>query len=221
MTEKKQIRSHATALPTGIRWCSGILGLLLIGLAAMLIAWCFPTAYEWKGDGTMVKSTRAVSDLSGVVTALVLAGVGLFVFALNGVRLVKFGAGSLVAEGSQAVEYAKRRMEHPPSDEDARKVDLPDDEDVEPTEAPAAVLDGDMAVFELNDVPTKVIRDALVQWPDTAGSPPDSLAEFQFASRKRGRGSHPWILKFEARPEVRVFYGGRGKSGATVRPVEG
>ena len=152
MTEKKQSRSEVAALPTWARWCAAVLGLLLIGLAALLLTWCFPTAYEWKGDGTLVKSTRAVSDLSGIVTALVLAGVGLLAFALNGVRLVKFGAGSIVAEGSPAVEYAKRRMENPPSDEDAREVDLPDEEDVEPTETPAAVLDGEMAVYELGDV---------------------------------------------------------------------
>lgn len=217
MAEKQQARTEVVPLVTWARWVSALLGLALLGLGVVAVTCEFPTAHEWSGDGSLVKRTRSISDLSGVLTVLAAAGIGLLAYALNGVRLVKFGVGSVVAEGSRAVESFK---EHPPSEAEAKSVQVPEVEEVEPTRDPAAVLDDDMAVFELADVPSRVVADALAMWPADAGDCPSTLGRFEYASRRRGRGPHPWILKFKDRPEVRVFYGGRGKSDATVRRSE-
>ncbi len=195
------------------RRTSFVLGLVLAGLSIAAVLARFPTAYEWASDGSVVKSSRTVSDISGVATALAISGVALLAYAMNGVRLTKFGVGSVVAEGSSAV---KSFREHPPSEADAKSVEV-DAEEVEPTREPAAVLDDQMAVFELADVPSRVINDALAHWPADAGEPPSTLGAFEYASRRRGRGPYPWILKFAGHPEIRVFYGGRGKRDPTVR----
>lgn len=214
MANNRQSRAEVVLLARWARWIAALLGLALLALGVLAVAGCFPTGYEWSGAGSLVKSTRSVSDLSGIVTTLAIAGVALLVYALNGVRLVKFGAGSVVAEGSPAVESFK---EHPPSEAEAKEVNVPEVEEVEPIRAPAEVLDDEMAVFELASVPSRVISDALARWPADAGDPPGTLGQFEYASRRRGRGPHPWILKFKDRTEVRVFYGGRSKSAATVK----
>lgn len=209
-------RDDVVPLATWTRIASAALGMALIGAGVLLVTTRFPTTHEWSGNGTLLKSSRSVSDLAGIVTASVLSGVAFLAYALNGVRIVRFGIGPLVAEGSAAVQHFK---EQPPSEHSAEDVELPD-ADVEPMKAPAAVLGDAMAVFELADVPARVIADALRSWPAAAGDPPEALDSFEYASRRQGRGPHPWILKFRNRPEIRVFYGGRGKSDATVKPVE-
>jgi hypothetical protein len=223
MADTKQAEAEdIVLLATSVRWATALFGLTLLAVGVFAVIGCFPTMYEWDEHGSMVKSIRAVSDLSGIVTALTISGVALIAYALNGVRLLKFGAGSVVAEGSSAVQRFKA---HPPSEAEAKTVSPPkadevEEQEVEPTRNPAAVLNEDMAVFELSDVPSRVIGDALTNWPSVAGDRPSNLAQFEYASRRQGQGPHPWILKFRDRPEVRVFYGGRGKRDATVRRTD-
>ena len=77
-----------------------------------------------------------------------------------------------------------------------------------------------LSVFELKDVPLRVISDALNNWP--ANNPlPNNLAEFEFATRKQGKGNHPWILKFNGCKPVTISYGGRAKTGSTVGTHQG
>ncbi|MCL4686710.1 hypothetical protein KJ059_18380 [Myxococcota bacterium] len=186
-------------------------------MAAALLFCQFPTTFELNGKGEIVKQTRSVGDLATIATACLIGGAALLVYALNGVRLVRVGLGSIVAEGSSAGESASKYYARPPT-ESVQNIDLPGDPP-EPTEAPAKQLtavDDEVAVFELLDVPVQVVLDALGQWPDSAGRKPGTLADFQFATRKRGKGNHPWTLKFRDCTPVKVSYGGRGKADGTV-----
>ncbi len=199
------------------RWTAACFGLALIGLAVLAIICQFPTAFEKDAHGAIIKSTRSVADLATIATACLLGGTALLVYALNGVRLVRVGLGSLVAEGSSAAESATKYYAHPPT-ESVQEVNA-EGEPPEPTEPPAKQLfadDDEMAVFELQDVPLRVILDALQKWPSSAGRKPETLADFQFAVRKRGKGNHPWILKFRDCTPAKVSYGGRGKAEGTV-----
>jgi len=209
--------SHTWRLDTWARWVSGVFGLVLVGLAVALLLCPFPTAFEMDGKNEITKQTRSVADLATIATALFLGGAAFLVYALNGVRLVRVGLGSLVAEGSSAAESASKYYAQPPT-ESVQNIEA-GGAPPEPTEAPAKQLTADndqVAVFELRDVPVQVILDALSQWPDSAGRKPGTLADFQFATRKRGKGNHPWTLKFRDCTPVKVSYGGRGKAEGTV-----
>ena len=217
--DNSQEQVRVEPLVTWARWAAGLLGLSLVALAIASIVLPFATSYEWGSGGAIDKSARNASDLATFATTALVAGAALFAYAINGVRLVRLGVGSVAIEGNPTVDAAKEHQSRPPADS-VGEVELPEEDDVRPVEQPAAELvtrDGTVGVFELKDVPARVIRDALEKWPASVGSPPDSLGEFQFATRKRGKGPHPWILKFQSKPEVRVFYGGRSKSGATVK----
>ncbi len=193
MTDKRE-SEEVKRLVWWERGLAALLGLALLALGILAVAGCFPTAYEWNAYGSLVKSTRSVSDLSGIVTALAIAGVALLAYALNGVRLIKFGAGSLNFEGGPEVKSTTQQtLEEVPAGTDPLNRDA---------------------------VPVQVIADAIAAWPPEAGDPPTDLEQFESASHREGRGSHPWFLKFKDRPVVRVFYGGRGRTGPHVSSRE-
>lgn len=195
MERKRENEAKVKQLATWERWVAAVLGVALLALGVLAVVGCFPTAYEWSGNGSLVKSTRSVSDLSGLVTVLATAGVALLIYALNGVRLIKFGAGSFNFEGGPEVTAT-------------------------PQQSLAAVPGANTPPAERGAVPVQVIADAISAWPPDAGDPPTALDQFESGWRREGRGSHPWFLKFKDRPVVRVFYGGRGRSGPHVSSPE-
>ncbi len=142
--------------------------------------------------------------------AMFLAGVGLFVYGFNGYRLARVGFGSFNAEMSSPAISA-RKIE----DAQTKQVEVRGEasDSPEATEAPVAQVpvegEGEFDVFKLEDIPLSVVKDALARWPDSE-RPPDNLGEFEFAMRKRGKGNHPWTLKFRGRKALSVWYGSRG-----------
>jgi hypothetical protein len=192
MTDKRE-GEEVKRLVAWERWLAALLGVALLALGTIAVVRCFPTGYEWNNYG-LVKSTRSVSDLSGIVTAVAIAGVALIAYALNGVRLIKFGAGSLNFEGGPEVKATPQQTL---------------------AEVPASTTP-----LQRGAVPVQVIADAIAAWPPEAGDPPTDLDQFESASHREGRGSHPWFLKFKDRPVVRVFYGGRGRTGPHVSSRE-
>lgn len=195
MADKRPDEADLKRLAAWERCVAGVLGLALLALVILAVVGCFPTAYEWNGYGSLVKSTRSVSDLSGIATALAVAGVALIAYALNGVRLVKFGAGSLNFDAGPEVNVTTQQT----------LADVPG---------------ASPAPLNREAVPVQVIADAIAAWPPEAGDPPTDLDHFESASHREGRGSHPWFLKFRDRPVVRVFYGGRGRTGPHVSSRE-
>jgi len=61
-----------------------------------------------------------------------------------------------------------------------------------------------------------VLTDALLKWPPDIKKP-DDLSAFEFATRKTGKGNHPWTIKFKGRKAIIVSYGGYRKDEASVK----
>lgn len=168
------------------------IGVTLLVSSCLALFIRFPTAHEWSGDGFLVHSTRSVAHISGIVTTLAIAGLAFIAYALNGIRIVKLGMGSLNLDGvlPEVKSTSKQTMDEVPGTK------------------PETV--------KRKDVPVQVIADAIEAWPAELGVAPSGIDDFEDASHKSGKGSHPWFLKFKDRPVVRVYYGGRGRTGAHV-----
>lgn len=206
------------------RWEKGItgfLGLLLVASAAA-IAYFPPAPLTIKKDSKnlQVSSTSTPSDPSTLTLGMMLSGIGLFLFSLNGYRFTKFSAAGVSAESSLIREKARQELIENMSG--AEHITIQDRDSPSTTTSPLAIVtakDAEYEIYSLADVPSKVIEDALSQWP-TPQVKPTSLAEFQFASRKAGKGNHAWQLKFTGYPLVEVSYGGYGKKNPTVKEKE-
>lgn len=81
----------------------------------------------------------------------------------------------------------------------------------------------EVAVYGLSAVPMRVVADLVEYWRKQGRTGKRLLGQLEFAVRARGKGNHPWLLKFEEEPAMwRVSYGGRGMDGekATVRQLD-
>ena len=201
------------------RWLCGLLGIAVMAMAIAAF-WFPPVRITTEKDETQAigKQVEQSADVATPFTVAFLASVALFAYGVNGYRLTKFSAGSIAAESeSQAGTEAETFFSNttPESSVETKYVEKPSPE---PTESPVRVVerDGDsLAVFNLDDVPISVITDAVANWPEDTPQP-NNLADFEFAARKRGKGNHPWTVKFNGSKAVKVSYGGHGKTGATV-----
>lgn len=222
-TEKKEAPNSASEsdqveLESWPRWCAATLGLILIGIA-FFILYNPPDKFESEhtGNGSLARSTNSSIDVSTPFIAVFTAGFAVFLFALNGLRFTKVSAPGLTAE---MVNPQKKAFEHfklPADDRPESEVVL-DKMSPEPTEVPSSYLnaaDGQYAVYKLTELPIAVITDALTSWPGNAAKPED-LSGFEFATRKTGKGNHPWMLKFKGARAIVVSYGGKSKTGSTV-----
>lgn len=195
MAKDQVDQTKVEPLGTKERWTAAVLGVALLALVVLAVLWDRPTVQEWTTGGSLIKRTRSVSDLSGVLTVLVAAGAALLAYALNGLRLIKLGFGSVSIDALPSVESTRE-------------------------ESLADVPGVDAAPLGQGKVPIQVLADALSAWPADAGDPPTNLDEFENGWKRGGQGSHPWFLKFKDRPVVRVYYGGRGRSGPHVSSPE-
>jgi len=131
-------------------------------------------------------------------------------------------AAGVSAEAPDAAAVAKGYYGAPSEDRPRAEVTVQDKESPEPSEVPTGYLDaedGRYAVYKLNELPISVITDALASWPEGDNKPED-LSSFEFATRKTGKGNHPWTIKFKGKKAVIVSYGGYGKVGATVAQTQ-
>lgn len=214
--------SDAPKLSTASRWIAGIVGVLLIG-ASIAFAYFPPTPSTVEHDhkDAQVKRVTTPTDLSSVLITVLLSGVGLLLFALNGYRFTRLSAAGLSADSDAVAEGARKQLAQTDDQAPSIAIDKSSEADPRPTQAPASTVeanDSEYAIYTLDDVPSKVIQDALSSWPPDQPRPA-SLAEFEFAARKKGQGNHAWNLKFRGLPLVEVTYGGYGKQTATVETV--
>lgn len=205
------------------RWVCGIGGIALVLIGLLMI--CRPPyqfQFEFGTEIDLLSVAASTRDLTSFATVSFLAGLALLVFAVNGYRVIRVSAAGVSAD-TAVTENAKRQMGDGLDDSTSKKVTLTDEEPPVPTEAPIGQVSdpqGELDIFQLTDVPLQVIRDTLTNWPAEESKPPD-LGAFEFAARRRGRGNHPWTLKFRGSRPIVVSYGGQAKSGATVQTLTG
>jgi hypothetical protein len=181
-----------------------------------------PHTVKYDKNNRQVIRTSAPSDLSSIVIGLALAGAGLVLYGLNGYRFTRVAAGTVGANSEAFAEEAKKQIAADPGEANAITIDRSATPDPSPTQAPTATVEANneaYAIYELNNIPSQVILDALGSWPE-GHNKPTTLADFEYASRKKGQGNHSWQLKFRGVPAVIVSYGGHAKGTATVRPEE-
>jgi len=209
------------SLSNQTRWLSGILGTCLVAVSVIAL-YIPPTPHTVKYDNRnrQVLRTSAPSDLSSMVIALALAGAGLILYGLNGYRFTRVAAGNVGANSEAFAEEAKRQIAADTGEANKIRIDKRASPDPPPTQAPTATVETNneaYAIYELGNVPSQVVEDALANWP-AEHRKPSTLADFEYASRKKGQGNHSWQLKFRGVPAVLVSYGGYAKSAVTVRP---
>ena len=193
---------------------------LAIALGAIVVL-CNPPIrlhVEKDASGSLVKQSESPADLATPFAVVFLTAIALILYVVNGYRITKLTAGNFSAEAlppaaQNAVKYLKTESLADVSVTNEVKTESP-----EPTEPPSKVVTSDSethAVFELTDIPFSVIADAISFWPKEILKP-KNLAEFEFATRKQGKGNHPWIIKFNGCKPIKVAYGGRSKSEPSV-----
>lgn len=200
--------------------------LILLGVAFFLAAgWSMlwplnGITSELDGSGTVIRSTQGPRDYGQAPLLYGAVGLLMVYLGINGVRMTRVSIGTVSASsdepGKRAEEYAKSRQPSTKVEVDAP--DQPAEAETEPTRTSdqLVVIDSEEeTVYSLNAVPLRVLGDLLANWPTDHAKPRDFSA-FEFATRKTGRGNHPWLFKFRDLPGIRVSYGGQGKTEATV-----
>jgi len=174
------------------------------------------TVTETASDGSWKIITSPLDDSTLRIGSGIFASV-LLLYAMNGLRIVRFSAGNVSMETLPETQ-AQHVLD------DVKSVDPSADEPVDPktpppesTAAPEIVrtAKGPFEYYRLPQVPARVLHDAIAGWPLDDPKPTD-FTGFEVALRKTGRGNHPWILKFRDRVPIAVSYGGQGKGGSTV-----
>lgn len=191
----------------------------MISLGGIAHAYLPPEKYfvERNGHWKVVKVLFETADTTILSAVLVIAGLVLVLYAINGYKLVRFSAGSFSAEAEDAKGRAQNFYSSDADLQESRTVEAPRDapQPTEPAVGTVKENGEELAVYELKDVPLSVVADAIGGWPEEDGAP-RSTSDFEFATRKKGKGNHPWTIKFHGRPAITVSYGGKGKSGPTV-----
>ena len=192
----------------------------LLAVTALVVLYAAPTSLvsESYGDDGTAQTVREKQDTSTAFIAVFIGGVAMFGFSLNGLRLARISAGGLVAEsrdaGSAAQEYADTLETDRAEPEELVIADNASPEAFTPPVRHVEFSDGTHAVYGLESVPVSVLNDAFSKWPYP--NLPTDMGQFEFATRKKGRGNHPWTVKFRSHRPVVVSYGGQGKKDATV-----
>lgn len=213
--------SQPQMLSTAARWLVGVIGVALIAASALLVYFPpAPSSVERNAEDEQVKRISVPTDLSSVFVTIVLSGAGLLLFAVNGYKFTRFSAAGVTADSEAVAAEAKKQLSASADDTQKIEIDKTSEPEPKPTQPPATTVDAQdeaYAVYTLVDVPAQVVQDALSGWPNEHRRP-STLAEFEFASRKRGKGNHAWQIKFRGSPPVVVTYGGFAKGEPTVRP---
>lgn len=201
------------------RLVCGLLGAALIAGAGLLMY--KPPLHETiSRDSKDFQVTRVSEpmELGSAVVAILFGGLGVLLFALNGYRFSKFSAGGVSAESDAVAQSAAKDLAKPNDETTPIKIDKgaePDPQPTQPAVGSVVAEDGEYAVYQLSDVPVKVVTHALSALT-AQKTAPDTLSDFEYASRKKGKGNHAWRLKFRGKPPIVVTYGGQAKSLPTV-----
>ncbi len=211
-------------IPMGLRWLSGIVAIILI-FSSFWLVYSPPVRaiQELDSTGKIIKTTTNQADINIPFVTIFVGGLSLLLFAVNGLLISKVAAGNLSAETINPREKARQFLETPEQNRSEAPVEIKKSAP-EPSDIPSNIVttkDGEFAVYKLDELPSGIIADALLSWPDSI-SKPDDLSTFEFATRKTGKGNHPWTLKFKGKQAIVVSYGGQAKkSKATVSATAG
>ena len=169
-------------------------------------------------DGKTVSTVASPRDSTELSVLFVAAGLLLFTWALNGLRLTRVSWAGMEAEaGAPELQAAKTNAAE---DTPIQEVTVGVDKDTEPEES--VVPKGKVfihketeLVYSLEALPLFVMEDLFKVWP-TDLQKPESFSEFEFASRRKGKGNMPWLIKFQGLPNIKVSYGGHAKKGPSA-----
>jgi len=145
----------------------------------------------------------------------------LFFWGINGLRLAKLTVGSVSAETNSPEVQAGQKFadkESAPKEVALQEAasEIVDNPQVKES-GTVATQDGPEAVYSITSVPAAVLEDLFKNWPtEFAEQKPKDYSTFEFAIKKRGKGNHPWTVKFADLPAFKITYGGQGKGVATV-----
>lgn len=216
--KNNEASSQIDRLSSSEKRVAAILGIFLFCTAAYVLANPPKRHFEEESQtkqGLDRKRSHSPVETTTLAVVLLSSAIGLWGYSLNGLRIVRFGVGSLTADASGPASKADAFF----AQENPKTITVPpiEDPEPEPTESEEATIthNGEkLAVYTLDSLPLKVLLDALSQWP--AGERPVDLGTFEFAARKRSQGNNPWTIKFRGKDAVSVSYGGKRKTGATV-----
>ncbi|WP_167539415.1 hypothetical protein [Thioalkalivibrio thiocyanoxidans] len=186
-----------------------------------IVVWVNPPVQvvtEYSREGDILGVTERDFDATTPFTILTIGALIIVGYVLNGLRFSRISAAGVSAEAKDAGQAAEKYYLESEGAREEEEVSVEEKASPEASEDPVQYVqqeDGDYAVYPLEAVPVTVIGDALSNWPEDV-SKPDDLSNFEFATRKTGKGNHPWTVKFKGRKAITVSYGGYGKSGATV-----
>ena len=211
--------SKEAALTKAERWIAGVSGLLSVAAAALLF-YCPPMTKQFPPQcAAPTCLTEVPASPMPLVVGLMVAGILLVLFALNGRRLSSLKVAGVEAEMPGAAEAAKRNLEKTaPQPEDEGEGEPPPG--TTPTSRPSETITVrgiEYEIYALDDVPIRVIKDALA---GIEALPAGTLSRIDFIARRSGRGNHPWLMKFRDQDETwKISYGGQGKEDATVKAL--
>jgi hypothetical protein len=170
-------------------------GAALAGLAALALMLLANTGTEIDRDGAgrTIRSVQTPQEHTELVVVLAATAAILLLWAVNAVRFTKFAApGVSLESGGSAIQR------------------LPWDEKKKITQTDPSEEIIEMAVYRLQDLPQKVLKDLLDQY-DEAEGPKPPMSDLKFVARRDGKGNHPWFFGIGPRL-YRLAYGGRGKA---------
>lgn len=193
-----------------LRFVSCILALML-GVGAIAVV-CYPPIRidtDRDASGHVIKQSESPANMTTPFTVVFTAACGLLLYAINGYRITKLSAAGVVAvaaptAGDRAQNYYSTESPDAAMATDAVNSDSPaPHRHTEPGDHhPRRVVVG----VQLTDVPFSVIAAAIRRWPAETQSPA-SFGGFEFATRRQGSGSHPWIVKFNGCPPIKIPFG--------------
>jgi hypothetical protein len=217
MSDSEDCKKQVSKLTGSERFWSVIASFLLfVGAGYLQTHQLNKTTTEKASDGTW-KSVESPVDTQNLTTSASILAALLLLYAINGLRVVRFSAGK-VSLDTLSDEEANRTVSQVKSIDPS--AELPIEPKLPPPETTASpeivqTEKGKFERYQLSEVPPPVIQAALADWPED-NLPPKDWTDFMFALRKTGRGNHPWIIKFRDRMPVVVSYGGQGKEKPTV-----
>lgn len=200
-------------------------GAYIVGLAAVIAAvitlLCPPKTDRFPPQCASKACLTEVRDKPiSLIGIFLISGSVFGLFGLNGRRIFTLEMpGGLKAGMAKPTEALEKALSGKPVEEEELEDSPPSD--TQPTSEPATTvrISGiEYELYALSNVPIRVVRDALDNIEDL---PSGTLSRIEFIARKAGKGNHPWLMKFFGTDTTwKISYGGQGKDGATVTPLE-
>jgi hypothetical protein len=201
------------------RILAAMLGLFFLA-AAGFIFWQPPLRTQFEiSSAENSKFSFSNPETQTLVLALLICGIVLCPFAINGVRIFRLGFKDYSVDGAPPNPAEVRDVLAKNVDKLKQENQAADDQIPEPAAIITPTVNDasgePFSVLKTSDLPDVVLKDAFLNWP-SSDSPPKNLSDLDFALRKKGKGNHPWILKFQGKKPVVISYGGQGKTAPSV-----